>query len=71
MSRASSRLPSTLATSEPSGSAALPQVGSASWKQTGGAWGWLSDSDIEAAEEWARAGQRETYDSGSESGAPM
>ena len=36
MSRASSRLPSTLATSEPSGSAAVPQVGSASAKEAGG-----------------------------------
>ena len=27
-------------------------------------WGWLSDSDFEAAEEWARAEERETYYSG-------
>ena len=34
------------------------------------AWGWLSDRHIEAAEEWARAEQRETHYSGSEPGAP-
>ena len=34
-------------------------------------WGWLSDSDFEAAEEWARAEERQTYYSGSASGAPI